>query len=68
MSLRAKDFQGPYIMDRYNKSPVPENAEKYFYESPRESNSQPRLHRLALHYPSPLPTALSRKPQIGLFE
>ena len=45
-----------------------ENAEKYFYDLPWESNSRPRQHRLALHYPSPLPTELSRQPQKRLFE
>ena len=50
-------------MERYNKSTMPVNAEKYFYDPPRDSNSRPRQHRPALHYPSPLPTALSRQPQ-----
>ena len=32
-------------------------------DPPWDSNSRPRQYRLALHYPSPLPTALSRQPQ-----
>ena len=40
-----------------NKPTMPVNAEKYFYNPPCDSNSRPRKHRLALHYPSSLPTA-----------
>ena len=49
-------------MERYNNSTMLVNAEKYF-DPAWESNSRPRQHRQALHYPSPLPTALSRQPQ-----
>ena len=55
-------------MERNDKLTMPVNAEKYFYDPPWESNSRPRQHRLALHYPSPLQTALSRQPKERLFE
>ena len=42
---------------------MPENAEKHFYDPPRESNSRPRQHHLALHSQTPIPTALSRQPK-----
>ena len=44
-------------MERYNKSTTPVNAEKNINDLSRDSNSRPQQHRLALHYPSPLPTA-----------
>ena len=50
-------------MERYNKSTMPVNAAKIFYDPPWDSNSRPRQHRLALYYPLPLPTALSRQPK-----
>ena len=45
---------------------MPVNAEKYFYDPPWDSNSRPRQNRLALHYPSSLPIALLRQPQIKI--
>ena len=37
-------------MERYNKSTMPVNAEKYFYDPPWDSNSRLRQHCLGLHY------------------
>ena len=48
---------------QYNKSTMPVNDEKYFYDLPLDSSSRPWQHCLTLHYPSSLPTALSRQPK-----
>ena len=50
-------------IERYNKSTMPVNAEKYFMTHRGIWTHDLGIHRLALHYPSPLPTALSRQPQ-----
>ena len=49
-------------MERYNKSTMPVNAKKYFITH-RGFELTTSAHRLALHYPSPLPTAPSRQPK-----
>ena len=54
-------------MKRYNKiSTMLVNAEKY-YDPPRDSNSRQRQYSPALHYPSPLQTAISRQPKKKVF-
>ena len=47
---------------------MPENAEIFFYDSPQESNTRPRQHRLALHYPHLYQLRYRDNPQKRLFK